>query len=158
MIRRPPRSTLFPYTTLFRSSSKSSDRFHLLCRAQLRFQALTLGDVGGDPANRVHRSFRIAQRELRNDAGVKLVLVAGDFLELQRHAGLEYLEIICAERGRLLWRKNFVVCLAQDLLRGQRSELSKLGIDVQVAALGVLEKNDHWTVVQNRLKPLLAFP
>src|SRR3712207_8083229 len=26
MIRRPPRSTLFPYTTLFRSSSKTSDR------------------------------------------------------------------------------------------------------------------------------------
>src|SRR5256885_10491628 len=29
MIRRPPRSTLFPYTTLFRSSSCSRDRnFH----------------------------------------------------------------------------------------------------------------------------------
>src|SRR2546430_5566329 len=27
MIRRPPRSTLFPYTTLFRSSSLSSLRF-----------------------------------------------------------------------------------------------------------------------------------
>src|SRR2546426_5834362 len=26
MIRRPPRSTLFPYTTLFRSSSRSSRR------------------------------------------------------------------------------------------------------------------------------------
>src|SRR2546428_9698107 len=26
MIRRPPRSTLFPYTTLFRSSSSPSDR------------------------------------------------------------------------------------------------------------------------------------
>src|SRR5260370_8999654 len=26
MIRRPPRSTLFPYTTLFRSRSRSSDR------------------------------------------------------------------------------------------------------------------------------------
>src|SRR5258705_4812984 len=26
MIRRPPRSTLFPYTTLFRSSSRGGDR------------------------------------------------------------------------------------------------------------------------------------
>src|SRR2546426_1348614 len=26
MIRRPPRSTLFPYTTLFRSNSKKGDR------------------------------------------------------------------------------------------------------------------------------------
>src|SRR3712207_7761670 len=27
MIRRPPRSTLFPYTTLFRSEKKSGERF-----------------------------------------------------------------------------------------------------------------------------------
>src|SRR5256885_12656941 len=27
MIRRPPRSTLFPYTTLFRSGCRSCDRF-----------------------------------------------------------------------------------------------------------------------------------
>src|SRR2546426_5019780 len=30
MIRRPPRSTLFPYTTLFRSSEVGSKRFALL--------------------------------------------------------------------------------------------------------------------------------
>ena len=30
MIRRPPRSTLFPYTTLFRSRSKSLKVFNLL--------------------------------------------------------------------------------------------------------------------------------
>src|SRR3990170_816220 len=40
MIRRPPRSTLFPYTTLFRSStrlnSKSPD--HLVCRLLLGVQ------------------------------------------------------------------------------------------------------------------------
>src|SRR2546430_15595507 len=29
MIRRPPRSTLFPYTTLFRSQSAGRDRSHL---------------------------------------------------------------------------------------------------------------------------------
>src|SRR5256885_13086590 len=29
MIRRPPRSTLFPYTTLFRSSTTSLDRIQL---------------------------------------------------------------------------------------------------------------------------------
>src|SRR3712207_7238112 len=28
MIRRPPRSTLFPYTTLFRSCAKTSTRAH----------------------------------------------------------------------------------------------------------------------------------
>src|SRR5256885_13254139 len=30
MIRRPPRSTLFPYTTLFRSALASADATHLL--------------------------------------------------------------------------------------------------------------------------------
>src|SRR5258708_31300764 len=34
MIRRPPRSTLFPYTTLFRSLSKKSFEFFRLIRAQ----------------------------------------------------------------------------------------------------------------------------
>src|SRR2546422_6716200 len=42
MIRRPPRSTLFPYTTLFRSRSALKD--HLVCqlrrpRSVLRFRA-----------------------------------------------------------------------------------------------------------------------
>src|SRR3712207_7699833 len=32
MIRRPPRSTLFPYTTLFRSSSQPLSNTPFLCR------------------------------------------------------------------------------------------------------------------------------
>src|SRR3712207_7848861 len=40
MIRRPPRSTLFPYTTLFRSSQQSPDwqpvRLHQAVRETLR--------------------------------------------------------------------------------------------------------------------------
>src|SRR3712207_9003065 len=35
MIRRPPRSTLFPYTTLFRSPSKAQFSRHLLQRVPL---------------------------------------------------------------------------------------------------------------------------
>src|SRR5690348_17515185 len=43
MIRRPPRSTLFPYTTLFRSARAEDQRPLLLHRpARLR-------DVGADP-------------------------------------------------------------------------------------------------------------
>src|SRR3712207_8546340 len=38
MIRRPPRSTLFPYTTLFRSST-----FHAFCARILRVHAEKLG-------------------------------------------------------------------------------------------------------------------
>src|SRR3712207_7879980 len=34
MIRRPPRSTLFPYTTLFRSRARSRDRAQRSCVAR----------------------------------------------------------------------------------------------------------------------------
>src|SRR2546425_9752926 len=44
MIRRPPRSTLFPYTTLFRSSTAS---FRLLARRNL--QTRFAGILSGSP-------------------------------------------------------------------------------------------------------------
>src|SRR2546430_11946842 len=47
MIRRPPRSTLFPYTTLFRSHHDARDREHLLLAPRERLarliQSLTQG-------------------------------------------------------------------------------------------------------------------
>src|SRR5258708_29309156 len=42
MIRRPPRSTLFPYTTLFRSLGAVPRRFELSQAAD----GLTLGEIG----------------------------------------------------------------------------------------------------------------
>src|SRR5438034_7360148 len=47
MIRRPPRSTLFPYTTLFRSHQRQVD--HLARRVKLRREqpVRTLGLPGG---------------------------------------------------------------------------------------------------------------
>src|SRR2546430_5027423 len=54
MIRRPPRSTLFPYTTLFRSNI---DRRALhLCRGSSH--ALRVGDIDLDHAERALRSLR----------------------------------------------------------------------------------------------------
>src|SRR2546430_9519327 len=44
MIRRPPRSTLFPYTTLFRSSS-SETSVHAAAAREFR-EALTLKEFG----------------------------------------------------------------------------------------------------------------
>src|SRR5687768_17624698 len=47
MIRRPPRSTLFPYTTLFRSGRKAGDAQHrgaALRRALAQIDPLDLGD------------------------------------------------------------------------------------------------------------------
>src|SRR3712207_8570158 len=53
MIRRPPRSTLFPYTTLFRSNSEQQDGTH----AQLH----ALGDL---PLQLVQRALRDAGQTL----------------------------------------------------------------------------------------------
>src|SRR2546430_11071159 len=47
MIRRPPRSTLFPYTTLFRSDLKQTARlrvFHVEMQQQRGRQAQACGD------------------------------------------------------------------------------------------------------------------
>src|SRR3712207_8739890 len=46
MIRRPPRSTLFPYTTLFRSSANVLEREHSR-RAPRPVHSRAVGDVPG---------------------------------------------------------------------------------------------------------------
>src|SRR3712207_8888834 len=60
MIRRPPRSTLFPYTTLFRSQhalpdlahARLGDRQQQLPHAAVAVRADVLGHVGEAPADR----------------------------------------------------------------------------------------------------------
>src|SRR5438132_6696891 len=54
MIRRPPRSTLFPYTTLFRSpgSSDTIENIHVYVDSGTTAQTLFAGvysDIGGHP-------------------------------------------------------------------------------------------------------------
>src|SRR2546430_7869171 len=48
MIRRPPRSTLFPYTTLFRSRMAQED--------ELPVGGISAGRLDDAPARRAHRS------------------------------------------------------------------------------------------------------
>src|SRR5258708_11753080 len=50
MIRRPPRSTLFPYTTLFRSLSTTSERTSVMF--PFRWQNLSAPVAGSSPSNR----------------------------------------------------------------------------------------------------------
>src|SRR3712207_7038087 len=52
MIRRPPRSTLFPYTTLFRSRPVTASTFGLLLSGGLAERHLLVAD-GEEPVVRV---------------------------------------------------------------------------------------------------------
>src|SRR5438270_6812360 len=54
MIRRPPRSTLFPYTTLFRSKHRRRDALHHIVEAALRH-----GAGGTVPQSRDRKSTRL---------------------------------------------------------------------------------------------------
>src|SRR5687767_15718542 len=60
MIRRPPRSTLFPYTTLFRSLVDRLQRRH-----EERVFARLLPAGEGEPATLPHRSAQIGERRHR---------------------------------------------------------------------------------------------
>src|SRR3989454_7898429 len=50
MIRRPPRSTLFPYTTLFRSGDYSSGNFTATQAGTYHWRASYSGDPNNNPA------------------------------------------------------------------------------------------------------------
>src|SRR2546430_13661496 len=57
MIRRPPRSTLFPYTTLFRSALEAADieeevEHAQVCRREVRHVAHHEGGAGDGPSVR----------------------------------------------------------------------------------------------------------
>src|SRR2546426_4563869 len=59
MIRRPPRSTLFPYTTLFRSRARSDQRRGRNARRRARHRR---GVLGGRPIRPRRRAAREDQR------------------------------------------------------------------------------------------------
>src|SRR5260370_38788131 len=63
MIRRPPRSTLFPYTTLFRSAALDAHALHPRARAD---------DAGDAPAGKDTGASARGLREERGDEGDRL--------------------------------------------------------------------------------------
>src|SRR2546427_7456571 len=70
MIRRPPRSTLFPYTTLFRSLSSRS-----MARIVLKFGGTSVGDI-----DRIRNAARKVKAEVDrgNEVAVVTSAMSGD--------------------------------------------------------------------------------
>src|SRR6267154_6588080 len=84
MIRRPPRSTLFPYTTLFRSQAEHGVRLQGL-HGEDFFQRRPA--VGENPARRladhgILQDLRIASGEVPSLEERRPVDIAGDFSEI----------------------------------------------------------------------------
>src|SRR2546429_2508172 len=70
MIRRPPRSTLFPYTTLFRSTAVISTRKHGVERSQVR-SACRFEGVAHDLVWRASRRDIVAEGQFQPDEILK---------------------------------------------------------------------------------------
>src|SRR5256886_16500033 len=98
MIRRPPRSTLFPYTTLFRSktrctwcssSSPISSRRWSSCMAASAELRIAVGERGGDVSGLL----------LRPDGARLLYVLAHGAGAGMRHPFLETVARLVGERG-----------------------------------------------------------
>src|SRR3712207_6993364 len=65
MIRRPPRSTLFPYTTLFRSARGEfeTDDFVGQCAQALRNVVAVLREAGAGPEHVVRMTWYVVSRD-----------------------------------------------------------------------------------------------
>src|SRR2546429_5216745 len=82
MIRRPPRSTLFPYTTLFRSRATGGQR---LTSRLVRFDAPRAGDDHVDAAIRGASDGVRRSEEHTSELQSRLHLVCRLLLEKKKH-------------------------------------------------------------------------
>src|SRR2546430_17168142 len=90
MIRRPPRSTLFPYTTLFRSTARESVRASdLVARLGADQSALLVPGAGADAASAVIRKLQEALRHTSQVTGLPLTVSGGVVTCLQPAESLE---------------------------------------------------------------------
>src|SRR5256885_12835578 len=113
MIRRPPRSTLFPYTTLFRSSPHGLDRGfddgRIEILDQVAYECIPVdrrsgsiaGAVAGGFPYRHGQAHGLAESLLQRRAQLFLVALFRQMLRGRRHAELERFSVEAAELARL---------------------------------------------------------
>ena len=108
MIRRPPRSTLFPYTTLFRSDTQEQ----LVAKAATELPMAMIADLLHDVASQAERERAEGESEVisrllikrdkslitalkKKRAGAKAIEFVQDFLKSDRKARSEQDEVDC---------------------------------------------------------------
>src|SRR5258708_10415431 len=104
MIRRPPRSTLFPYTTLFRSLGRSGARF------SIRRVSLAAGNVqlvaNGEPASYKEKdAAKVFSRER-----VPIVLDLGDRKSTRLNSSHQIISyaVFCLKKNTLSRHENYI--------------------------------------------------
>src|SRR5256885_4931728 len=121
MIRRPPRSTLFPYTTLFRSHSLrlplEADRFLMIGRTLGRYRILE--QIGGGGMGVVYRAL---DARLERDVAVK-VLPSGALVDEAARRRFRQEALALAK----LSHPNICVIYDFDTQNGVRSEERRVG-------------------------------
>src|SRR2546430_12162748 len=88
MIRRPPRSTLFPYTTLFRSMRSHADRSHAGAAAAVRdaerLVQIQMTDVGAHVRGAGEADLRVRSEEHTSELQSQSNLVCRLLLEKKK--------------------------------------------------------------------------
>src|SRR6267143_1615849 len=74
MIRRPPRSTLFPYTTLFRSLRKRSGLDHVLSPPPAEFTGFEMAERSEEHTSELQSQFHLVCRLLLEKKKSKLCI------------------------------------------------------------------------------------
>src|SRR2546428_7688750 len=87
MIRRPPRSTLFPYTTLFRSHAATADQ--LLAR-----ESVPLGTGPGLRPARVRSEEHTSELQSRSDLVCRLLLEKKNRAQQTPRSGLDFVGVL----------------------------------------------------------------
>src|SRR2546429_5336902 len=102
MIRRPPRSTLFPYTTLFRSRCRqTAEEPSVLHRRGARSRGRTIGGGGRGDGDQARPAKRIDRKSTRLNSSHGYISYAVFCLKkkkLQHHALRAYQEMRLAGR------------------------------------------------------------
>src|SRR5260370_28896012 len=102
MIRRPPRSTLFPYTTLFRSNARA---FLGVQKEFGTFDAYVWRFVGGQPKQNATHRRRTRSEEHTSELQSHLNLVCRLLLEKKKN---HYVEVRAAKSLAMLSRPSCV--------------------------------------------------
>src|SRR5258705_5995813 len=98
MIRRPPRSTLFPYTTLFRSTAKTCDSTARSAWHRARF--FNERDLFGKPLHTFpdRKSTRLNSSHLGISYAVFCLKKKKKNIRVKRvHIGIEHYDSMCVE-------------------------------------------------------------